>query len=190
MRARMALLVSGVHCELREISLKQKPAEMLAISPKASVPVLQLPNGEVIDESLDIMHWALRQHDPDQWLVGDFADLIEQNDGDFKYHLDRYKYPSRFNSNGYTHRAAGFALLETLEQRLCKTEFLCADTPRFADFALMPFVRQFAQTDRMWFDMQPAPLLQNWLNSLVASPLFARAMRPYALWVPGNTQFI
>jgi glutathione S-transferase len=188
MRARMALLASGVRCELREISLKQKPAEMLAISPKASVPVLQLPNGEVIDESFDIMHWALRQNDPDQWLDAYSADLIAQNDGDFKYHLDRYKYPNRFNSNSHVHRAAGFAFLETLEILLCKNDFLCADTPKLADFALMPFVRQFAQTDRAWFDMQPAPLLQNWLDAMAESPLFARAMRVYDLWTPGNMQ--
>jgi glutathione S-transferase len=190
MRARMALLASGTRCELREVSLKQKPAQMLAISPKGSVPVLQLPNGDVIDESIDIMRWALGQCDPESWMVGDFGDMIEQNDVDFKHHLDRYKYPNRFDSNALVHRAAGFAFLAKLEIRLCNQAFLCTDTPKLADFALMPFVRQFAQTDRVWFDMQPAPMLHNWLDTLAASSVFVRAMQPYAVWTPGMTEFI
>jgi glutathione S-transferase len=150
-RARLALRVSETAVDLREVSLKNKPAEMLAASPKATVPVLVLPDGGVIDESLDIMHWALAQHDPAQWLAADSADLIAQNDGMFKHHLDRYKYPNRY---------------------------VCDASPRLADYALLPFVRQYAQTDRPWFDAQAVPALQHWLDELVASPLFGAVMQP------------
>jgi glutathione S-transferase len=178
MRARLALRVSETAVELREVSLKNKPAEMLAASPKATVPVLVLPDGRVIDESLDIMHWALARHDPAQWLAADSADLIAQNDGMFKHHLDRYKYPNRYGSNTLDHRAAAFAWLEVLEARLQNHRYLCDDSPRLADYALLPFVRQYAQTDRPWFDAQSLPALHHWLGTLVASSLFVAVMQP------------
>ena len=186
MRARMALLVSGQTVELREILLRAKPAAMLAASPKATVPVLVLADGTVIDQSLDIMHWSLRRHDPEGWLHGDDADLIETFDGPFKHHLDRYKYPSRHGEDPVEHRAAGLALLDTLEARLDATPYLCGRGRTLADIALFPFIRQFAATDRGWFDAQPLPNVQAWLAGLIASDLFESAMLRVPPWQPGD----
>ncbi|MDB5708937.1 MAG: Glutathione S-transferase, N-terminal domain [Sphingomonas bacterium] len=184
MRARMALLVSGAPFELREVALRDKPAAMIAASPKATVPVLVLEDGAVIDESIDIMRWALRRNDPEDWLAGDDADLIERFDDRFKHHLDRYKYPDRHQADPVEHRAAGLALLQELEQRLATHANLCRDTRALADIAIMPFVRQFAAVDRVWFDAQPVPRVQGWLARHVASPLFDQAMLRVAPWAP------
>lgn len=185
MRARMALLASGIMCEIREVALKNKPAEMIEVSPKATVPVLLLPDGQVIDESIDIMRWALRRSDSEDWLGAGGDDLIARNDGPFKHHLDRYKYPGRHASDPVEHRAAGLAILRDLEARLQGRENLCRDRRSLADIAIMPFVRQFAQTDRVWFDAQDLPQLQGWLERHVASPLFAQAMIRLDVWPPG-----
>lgn len=182
MRARMALLASGTTCEIREVKLREKPAEMIAASPKGTVPVLVLSDGPVIDESLDIMRWALRRNDPERWLEGDDAELIAINDGAFKYHLDRYKYPDRYPSSPVDHRAQAVTILDELEQRLTQRAYLCGDERRLTDAALMPFVRQFAATDRDWFDAQPLPSLQRWLATMLASPLFAEAMIVRPQW--------
>lgn len=176
MRARMALLVSGTDCEIREVKLRDKPPEMLAASPKGTVPVLVLPDGAVIDESIDIMRWALERNDPEDWLAGDDKDLIDTNDGAFKHHLDRYKYADRHESDPVEHRASALAILGKLEQRLNAHAYLCGDRRSLADIAIMPFVRQFAQTDRDWFDTQALPRLQHWLADLRASSLFEAAM--------------
>jgi glutathione S-transferase len=182
MRARMALLVSGVPVETREVKLSAKPAEMIAASPKGTVPVLVIADGIVIDESLDIMRWALRRHDPEHWLAGDDRGLIEANDGPFKHHLDRYKYPHRHGSDAGEHRAAGLAMLGLLEERLRAQPWLCGPARTLTDAALMPFVRQFAETDRVWFDAQPLPGVQRWLAEQLASPLFERAMVRLEPW--------
>ncbi|RYY24466.1 MAG: glutathione S-transferase [Sphingomonadales bacterium] len=176
MRARMALLVSGVPYEHREVKLRDKPPEMLAASPKGTVPVLVLGDGVVIDESIDIMRWALGRNDPEQWLDGDDRDLIAANDGAFKHHLDRYKYPDRHGSNAEEHRAAGLAMLVAFDARLASQAWLCGGTRALTDAAIMPFVRQFAATDHDWFDAQELPALQRWLAVQLASPLFAEAM--------------
>ncbi len=176
MRGRMALLVSGIDCEIREVKLRDKPLEMIAASPKATVPVLVLPDGAVIDESIDIMRWALFRNDPEDWRAGDDRALIEANDGAFKHHLDRYKYADRYDADPVEHRTAGVAVLENLERRLSAHAYLCGDRRTLADIAIMPFIRQFAQTDRAWFDAQPLPLVQRWLAGLRASPLFETAM--------------
>ena len=186
MRARMALLVSGTACEIREIALGAKPESLIAASPKATVPVL-LADGAVIDESLDIMRWALARADPEGWLEGDDAALIAANDGAFKYHLDCYKYPDRHSSDPAEHRAAGLEILGVLEARLGAHANLCGDARTLADIAIMPFVRQFARTDPAWFDAQPLPRLQHWLARHLASPLFAAAMTKHARWHPGDT---
>ncbi|MDO6413550.1 glutathione S-transferase [Sphingomonas sp. BIUV-7] len=183
MRARMALLVSGTPFELREVKLSAKPPEMIAASPKGTVPVLLFSDGQVIDESLDIMRWALSVHDPEDWLAGDDARLIEANDGAFKHHLDRYKYPHRHGSDAAEHRAAGLAILATLEQRLGVQPYLCGPTRSLTDAALMPFVRQFAATDPAWFDAQALPAVQRWLAEQLASPLFARVMTRQDPWL-------
>lgn len=186
MRARMALLVSGTMCELREVKLSAKPAEMIAVSPKATVPVIVLPDGAVIDQSLDIMRWALRRNDPEGWMAGDDEALIATNDGPFKHHLDRYKYPVRHDADPVEHRLAGLAILRGLDVRLGQGAFLCGPRRTFTDMALMPFVRQFAETDRPWFDEQPLPALRAWLAGLTASPLFDRAMMRTPPWGAGQ----
>jgi glutathione S-transferase len=175
MRARMALAVSGAAHEIREVKLRDKPAAMLAASPKGTVPVLVLPDGQVIDESLDIMRWALARNDPEHWLDGDDTALIAANDGPFKHHLDRYKYPDRHASDPLEHRAQGLALLADLDARLRRHAYLCGETRTLTDAAILPFVRQFAAVDRAWFDAQ-LPALQRWLAEGLASPLFAEIM--------------
>lgn len=186
MRARMALLVSGTVCELREVELSAKPEAMIALSPKGTVPVLVLPDGEVIDQSIDIMRWALRRNDPGNWLAGDDAALIDANDGAFKHHLDRYKYPGRHDADPAAHRSAGLAMLERLEERLGDAAWLCGEHRTLADIAILPFVRQFAETDRPWFDGQSLPRLHCWLARLLASPLFTAAMMRVPPWVAGQ----
>ena len=186
MRARMALIVSGQQVELREVVLRDKPSAMLALSPKGTVPVLALPGGEVIDESLDIMRWALRLHDPEGWLEGDATALIAMNDGPFKQHLDRYKYAGRYGSDPLVHRAGAMEVLGGLEARLENSAFLCGGRRTLADIAVFPFVRQFAGTDAEWFDVQPLPRVQAWLRVLVGSELFARAMVRRTAWQPGD----
>ncbi|CRM06412.1 glutathione S-transferase [Pseudomonas sp. 52 E 6] len=179
MRARLALRYCGVPVRIIEVSLKAKPAEMLALSPKGTVPVLSV-NGVVIDESLAIMQWALAQHDPDDWLLqGDPAvlALIAENDVGFKYHLNRYKYAERYPEQPMEHyRAEGEVFLRTLEGLLANREYLFADHPSLADMALAPFVRQFAHVDREWFAGAPYPRLQQWLEHFLQSPLFIAVM--------------
>ena len=176
MRARLALLVGGVAFERHEISLRDKPAAMLAASPKGTVPVLVVDDGRVIDESLDIMRHALALNDPEDWLGGDDAALIAANDGPFKHHLDRYKYAERHGSDRQEHREAGLAILSVLETRLMAHDNLCRTTRSLTDMALMPFVRQFAAVDRDWFAAQALPGVQHWLARHLASPLFEAAM--------------
>lgn len=179
MRARLALRYSGVCVRIIEVSLKAKPAEMLALSPKGTVPVLSV-NGEVIDESLAIMQWALALHDPDNWrLQGDpsVLALIDENDQGFKYHLDRYKYAERYPEYPMEHyRAEGEVFLQKLEGLLADRAYLLAHHPSLADMALAPFVRQFAHVDRDWFARAPYPRLQRWLEAFLQSPLFIGVM--------------
>lgn len=186
MRARMALIASGVEVELREVLLRDKPAEMLAASPKGTVPVLVRADGAVIDESLDVMRWALAQADPLDWLAGDDAALIADCDATFKHHLDRYKYPERHGSDPFAHRAAGSAWLGGLDARLEGRGQLCGDAPGIADIAIFPFVRQFAATDRTWWAEQALPRVRAWLDGHVASDLFARAMLRVPRWREGD----
>ena len=187
MRARMALLISGTDVELREVVLRDKPEAMIAASPKATVPVLVLPDGTVIDESIDIMRWALARHDPEDWLGCDDAAIVEANDGPFKYHLDRYKYPGRHGSDPVEHRDAGLAILRGLEALLQEHADLCRKTRSFADIAVMPFVRQFAATDTGWFEAQDLPRLREWLARHAGSALLERAMVRVAPWESGST---
>ena len=189
MRARMAVLVSGVTVELREVVLRDKPAELLAASPKGTVPVLVLPNGRVIEESFEIMRWALAQHDPEDWLGGCDAPLIAVNDGPFKHHLDRYKYPERHGSEPLAHRAAGLGFLADLEQRLAAHGNLCRETRSLTDIAIFPFVRQFGAVNRAWFEAQPLPLVRAWLARHTHSPLFEAAMVRVPPWLPDDAPY-
>ena len=189
MRARLALAASGLECTLREVVLANKPAALRQASPKATVPVLVLPNGTVLDQSLDIMLWALRQNDPKQWLQGSHGDLdamlllVNACDHDFKQQLDRYKYPSRFGlACGLAHRAQGAAFLMLLNARLTQHAHLMGAEPTLADYAIAPFVRQFAHTDAPWFAAQPWPGLQRWLSAFENSAEFAAVMQKQLPW--------
>ena len=179
MRARLALRYSGVPMRIIEVSLKAKPAEMLALSPKGTVPVLSV-EGRVIEQSLEIMQWALAQHDPDDWLLqGDPAvlALIAENDQVFKHHLNRYKYAERYLEQPMEHyRAEGEVFLQKLEGLLAEREYLLAEHLSLADAALAPFVRQFAHVDREWFAGTPYQRLQIWLQRFLESPLFTAVM--------------
>ncbi len=186
MRARLALAVSGTQCELREVRLSAKPLAMLAASPKGTVPVLVLPDGKVIDESLDIMRWALSEWDPEGWLGRDDAALIAANDGPFKYDLDRYKYPQRHGACALVHRERGLAFLRQIDGRLAGADQLCGAARGLTDAAIMPFVRQFAAVDRDWFDAQTLPHLRAWLAGHLASALFDAIMTRVAPWSPGD----
>jgi glutathione S-transferase len=186
MRARMALWAAGIAVELREVKLAAKPPELAQASPKATVPVLVLADGTVIDESLAIMRWALAQSDPEGWLASDDTALIAVNDGAFKHHLDRAKYPGRYEPDSIDHRAEALALLRPLEARLETAPYLCGPSRGLADIALFPFVRQFAHIDREWFAHQPMPRVQHWLERHIASDLFAAIMPKFAPWKAGD----
>ena len=179
MRARLALRYSGMPVHIIEVSLKAKPAEMLALSPKGTVPVLCV-GGRVIEESLEIMQWALAQHDPDDWLLqGDprVQALIAENDQVFKHHLNRYKYAERYPEQPMEHyRAEGEVFLHKLEALLASNDYLLAEHLSLADMALAPFVRQFAHVDREWFAQTPYKRLQHWLQRFLESPLFVAVM--------------
>ena len=183
MRARMALRYSAVPLAIVEVSLKAKPPEMLALSSKGTVPVLST-DGRVIDESLQIMAWALEQNDPEDWLLKDnpvaqslTAALIEENDQVFKVSLNRYKYAERYPEHSREHyRAEGEVFLRKLDGLLQQQRYLVADHPSLADIALMPFIRQFAHVDRDGFAQLPYTQLQAWLEGLIESALFTAIM--------------
>ncbi len=183
-RARLALAISETTCELREVHLARKPAEMLQLSAKGTVPVLHLGDGTVIDESLSIMRWALARNDPEGWLARDGAELIARNDGAFKYDLDRYKYPERHHSDASVHRERGIEFLRLLDARLSAAGQLCGPQRGLADAAIMPFVRQFAAVDQDVFAALPIPHVQTWLAEHLGCPLFAAVMGRAKPWLP------
>lgn len=180
----MALLQAGRDFEAVEVRLRDKPADLLALSPKATVPVLQLPDGRVIDESWDIMRWALATPDAQGgWARAqspENLDLLKRNDGDFKHHLDRWKYPQRYPSEPLVPEAhrdkAVDVLLSPLEARLRSAAFLGGTTPCATDWAVLPFVRQFAAVAPAWFEALDLPSVRSWLNGWLAGPLFAACM--------------
>jgi len=192
MRARLALHASVIALEHREVVLKNKPAHMLALSPKGTVPVLWLPvagGGQVLEQSLDIMLWALRQHDPLVWLpvsdaaMADALAVIAHNDGPFKQQLDRYKYPNRSGlASGAADRDEAAVWLHSLDARLQVQPFLAGEQFGLADAAVAPFVRQYAHTDPGWFAAQAWPALAAWLTAFEGSALFAAIMVKHAPW--------
>jgi glutathione S-transferase len=197
MRSRLALIASGRVCELREVVLRDKPQEMLDVSPKGTVPVLIDLDGRVIDESIDIMLWALAKNDPEKWLmpeqgsVAEMLELIAEFDDRFKYHLDRYKYPNRYEgADAETHRASGALYLDRLNAMLSATTYLFGNYLALADRAIAPFVRQFAHVDRTWFNEQSWPHLQAWLTAFVDSEIYNIAMQKYSKWESGNAGVI
>jgi len=197
MRARMAIARAGIECRLREVVLRDKPSEMLTASPKGTVPVIVEADGTVIEESLDVMAWALAQNDAGDWLTpdqGSRADmdaLIGECDGPFKRALDRYKYPNRYEDEGVVRddqRALGLTFLEKLDAQLRGQENLFGARVSYADIAIFPFIRQFANTDRSWFDALDLPHLQAWLDRHLESDLFKRIMPKYAQWKSGDAE--
>ena len=195
MRARLActLFLPSQSLELREVVLKNKPRELLAISPKATVPVLHLNSGKVIDESRDIMQWALEQAGDalkNKYLPFhlqlEIDELIDENDGSFKWALDHYKYADRFEESEEYYRELGEVFLAKLEKLLVKNRYLFAAEMRLADIALFPFVRQFAHVDKQWFGQSPYPKLIQWLNALSESELFNSIMEKYKPWQADN----
>ncbi|MDD2833653.1 MAG: glutathione S-transferase [Methylotenera sp.] len=180
MRARMALKYAGIATKIYEISLKDKPAHLLQVSPKGTVPVLVLPEGKVIDQSLEIMHWALHQQDQDGWLNADHVltqALIAENDGSLKQALDKYKYAIRFPEHpAEVYKRQGELFLQKLESLLNISDFLLKDQPVLADIAIFPFVRQFTAVDSVWFESSEYLKLKAWLKRLVSSELFKQVM--------------
>lgn len=195
MRARLAIVLAELKVELREIVLKNKPAQMLAISPKGTVPVLELVEADgssrrVIEESRDILQWALEQHDPQAVLDVEPASaqaLIEQNDNEFKHWLDRYKYSDRYPElSQLEYRERGELFLQVLETLLAKHRYLLGDTISRADIGIMPFVRQFAHVDQEVFYQLPYPHLQQWLRDWLQHPAFQQVMVKLPAWQEGD----
>lgn len=200
MRARLAcaLFLPAKSLELREVVLKNKPVELIEISPKATVPVLQLSDGRVIDESRDIALWALERgalNDSSDEIKAqyfpfhlqlDIEELIDENDGSFKWALDRYKYSDRYEESEEYYRELGEVFLAKLENLLEKNHYLFTNEPSLADIAIFPFVRQFAHVDKNWFEKSPYPKLIQWLNEWLASEVFNSIMEKYQPWQANN----
>ena len=189
MRARMALAASGAEVMLREVLLKDKPAELVAASPKATVPVLVLSDGQVLEESLDVMQWALEYRDPLGWLDGVAldSDWISECDGNFKHWLDRYKYAERHpehSAEDYRKGAEGF--IQKLEDQLSVFDWMGGDAANAVDVALFPFIRQFAGVDPSWWQNAPYPNVRRWLENWLNSALFSVIMVKYPRWEFGQ----
>lgn len=195
MRARLALRVSGIQVALREVDLSSKPPSLKAYSAKATVPVLVLEDEHVIDESLDIMLWALQQRDPGCWLLDNPAQqaetraLIYDNDQSFKTHLDHYKYAVRYPDQPMSfYREQGEQFLIDLEQRLADNRYLMCDRPSLADMAILPFIRQFAYVDIGWFEQSRYARLREWMFTLLSQSLFSGIMTKYTPWQEGDDE--
>ena len=191
MRARMAIAVSGQQVEFREVILRDKPPSMIELSPKGTVPVLFLSSGQVIDESLDVIDWALNLNDPDKWLRSNKSDkslkLIHKNDNEFKYHLDRYKYSKRYeNQDPLIHREKCMIFIDELERQLNSYQFLYDNKISALDISILPFIRQFRIADMDWFDSIEKPNVQDWLMKFLESKLFKSIMVKYKKWEEGD----
>ena len=193
-RARMALKVSGIAVQIREVVLRDKPNALLACSTKGTVPVLVLADGTVIDESRGIMLWALKLNDPEQWLPEEKSEqftsiqqLLDTNDFEFKNNLDRYKYSDRYPEHtAEYYRTQGEHNLALLEGRLNTHQFLMSDKVSTADIGIFPFIRQFANVDRARFEQAPYPQLQAWLEYFMYSEIFNAVMEKYPPWVENS----
>ncbi len=184
MRARLALYSAKINHEHREVDLKDKPQEMLEISPKGTVPVMQV-NGIVLEESLDIMHWALANPPVSQ----DMKLLITENDTRFKMALDRYKYPGRYpEESDLDYRNQCIQFIAKLEILLAP--YLNLDYPSLPDMAIFPFIRQFSMVEPDWFQQQPYPAVKDWLNNFSSSPLFHHVMEKHQVWIPNNSPLL
>ena len=193
MRARLAVQSSRTEVVLREIVLRDKAEAFLAVSPTATVPALVMASGKVLDESLDIMLWALENNDPEGWLtpengmLDDMLALIHATDGPFKTSLDLYKYHTRHPQvDPLAERQTAGEFLFELDHRLSQTKHLFGARASLADMAIAPFVRQFANVDRDWFDAMDWTRLSRWLMDFQNSERFAAIMEKYPKWVPGD----
>jgi glutathione S-transferase len=187
MRARLAIVQAKQTVELREVILRDKPQAMLEISPKGTVPVLQLPDSTVIDQSYEIMLWALNTDDPDRWLRAlenpTHQELIEENDGSFKKSLDTYKYANRHpERTEEEHRKTGEKFLQKLEAQLSNHAFLIDENPSLTDAAIFPFIRQFTRVDPEWFLQAEYPKLKKWLEYFYISSTLEKTMKKYKQW--------
>ena len=197
MRARMALYASGQTYEIREVLLRNKPPEFLAVSAKATVPVLQFISGQVLEESLEIMCWALKRNDPLDWLdpeygtLNDMLELVQEADEDFKFNLDHYKYSQRYEqADPLFYRNQGEKFIKTLDNILVQYGYLFGTKPYLADYAIVPFIRQFANTERAWFDGLRYSALQEWLDNLLTNKYFTMIMDKYSPWQTGDKPII
>ncbi len=191
MRARMAIHISSQKCEIREVLLRDKPPSMLEYSSKGTVPVLVLQSGEVIDESLDVIDWALNLNDPDNWQRSKnnekTKELIKINDGEFKYHLDRYKYSKRYdNEDPEFHRKKCLSFIEKVNSELQNSKYIFDDAISYIDISLLPFIRQFRIADNEWFDELPYENVKSWLSNFLNSELLKSIMSKYDLWKEGD----
>ncbi len=190
MRARMALYQAKIKCELREVILKDKPESLLLLSDKGTVPILLTSEDEVIEQSSDVMLWALNKNDPDSWLKEDKLQsqfLIDYNDNEFKYYLDRYKYHVDYSEHSqeyYRDYATGFLTLIEKQLNSNKGIALLGNRISFADIAIFPFIRQFAKVDIDWFQTSPYVSLRNWTINFEQSELFQNCMKKYEQWLP------
>ncbi|NQV90074.1 glutathione S-transferase [Candidatus Uhrbacteria bacterium] len=191
MRARLAIAKSNQTVEIREVVLREKPQSMIDFSPKATVPVLVLSDGTVLEESLEIMNWALQKNDPDHWLQILNKDLIQDNDTRFKIYLDKYKYFNRHpEKTQLAYRKECEKFLVKLGYCLSKTQFLQGDHMTLVDAALLPFIRQFANVDIEWFESSPYKHVNRWLHTFLQSTLFDRIMTPYDQWHADDKQIL
>lgn len=191
-RARLAIAYSQQSVWLREVELQEKPPEMLQLSAKGTVPILQLSSGEVLDESLEIMVWALSKNDPDKWLANNIQimlALIDENDFEFKLWLDKYKYADRFpvHDEAYYREQCEY-FLSKLERYLFNNRYLFSQKISLADIAILPFIRQFAAVDMAWFKQSHYPNLQRWLADLTSTALFTSVMKKYPSWLTTQEQ--
>ena len=191
MRARMAIHISSQKCEIREVLLRDKPPSMLEYSSKGTVPVLVLQSGEVIDESLDVIEWALNLNDPDNWQRSKdnekTKELIKINDGEFKHHLDRYKYSKRYdNEDPEFHRKECLNFIEKINSELQNSKYIFDDEISYIDISLLPFIRQFRIADNEWFDELPYENVKSWLSNFLNSELLKSIMSKYDLWKEGD----
>ena len=193
MRARMALAYSQQVVEIREIVLRDKPKSMLELSPKGTVPILILNDKNLLEESLDIMHWALTKHDPENWLPKsktiniEMLNLIKLCDGEFKVHLDHYKYADRYPDHSTSdYRQLGEGFLKILNQQLSTHIYLYGQKISLADIAIFPFIRQFAHVDKAWFDQSEYEHLKMWLAHHLASEYFLCIMKKLPQWSEGD----
>lgn len=200
MRARLGILLAEQQVMLRPIIMQNKPEEMLTASPKGTVPVLVLADGTVIDESLDIMLWALKRNDPQNLLYAqansdrnptleEMLKIINENDQEFKPSLENYKRAKRFHHDSEeADRLACEPFIQRLENRLSQHQFFMGETPSLLDYALLSFVRQFAKVNKPIFRDGPYANLQRWLDFHLQSRIFARAMVKYPLWLDSGEE--